>query len=113
MPDVVQLEDWYAVTKNSVYKYLGERSASIEVQLLNQVRFLNNYYDGSLLRALQSIYPEHQWYPWLFKTRESQKNALDEKQLVAWLSVKLHIKSLDDWYRVSLRQIREVAYCSD
>ncbi len=33
------------------------------------ISMLNRYYNGSLMKALQAIYPEHAWNSWRFSTR--------------------------------------------
>src|SRR5690349_9956329 len=77
---------------------------------LSCVRLLKRYYNASPSKALQAVYPHHQWLPWMFhKFTKSMLSRTDEKQLLDWLSPKLHIKTLDDWYRVSIKQIRQIA----
>ncbi len=38
-----------------------------------------------------------------------QTNIVEIKKLVDWISDELHIKHLDDWYRVSLHQISKLS----
>ena len=88
------MDDWYKVTK-------------LDFERNGGMALLNVYYEGSILRAVQSIYPEHNWTPWKFARVsngfwDSKKNQQD---LIDWLTETLHIKTLDDWYRVSLEQI--------
>ena len=54
---------------------------------------------------LAHLYPEQQWLPWKFST--VHKSLWEDKDMVNkyinWLSQKLNIKLMDDWYRVSLQ----------
>ncbi len=45
-------DDWYLVSKLQVVKYGGGS--------------LLHHYKGSLIRALQAIYPQHLWHPYQF-----------------------------------------------
>lgn len=47
------LDDWYSV---SLEKALQLGAGTI----------INNYYNNSLITALQQLYPEHKWEPWKF-----------------------------------------------
>ena len=69
---------------------------------------LDILFDGSIHHALQSIYPEHEWYPWLFpqnvptgfwNIKENQKRFMD------WLGKKLKFTRLDDWYKITVRDL--------
>ena len=94
------MDDWYNVTEEDIHKHGGGG-------------LLNDYYNNSPSKALQSVYPEHNWMPWKFGQapkgfREKLLHDPEEKKkLLHWLSDKLSIRELDDWYRVSLNQIRQ------
>ncbi len=40
-----------------------------EVRKQGATGLLNYIYDGSLVKALQSVYSNHTWYPWKFEQR--------------------------------------------
>src|SRR5690348_9510194 len=48
-----EMDDWYNVTQEDIHKYGGSR-------------LLNGYYSDSPSKALQSVYPEHEWMMWKF-----------------------------------------------
>jgi len=77
---------------------------------------LDNYYNGSLPSALQSVYPEHHWKkfenipsPPKQKVVQHWPQQGREKYVIQYLSGKLSIKNLEDWYRISLQQVQQ--YC--
>ncbi len=50
---VTKLSDWYAVKVTDMHE-------------LGAGGLINNYYQGSLMQALQSIYPHYPWEPKYF-----------------------------------------------
>lgn len=96
------MDDWYRITQHEIQKWGGGG-------------LLVMYYQGSPFRALQAIYPDHKWMPWRFGqapkgTWDTIKSDVNEqKRVIQWLSEKLSVKYLEDWYRVSLSQIRKLA----
>lgn len=68
---------------------------------------LQNYYDHSLTKALTSIYKEYNWQLWRFE--KVPKHYWDDfanvKKAFNWLSNKLEISDLDDWYSISVVQL--------
>jgi len=46
-------DDWYNISVHQVYKYGG-------------YTLLNHYYNGSLIKLLRAIYPDHNWRLWKF-----------------------------------------------
>src|SRR5256885_2308773 len=89
------MDDWYSVTADDIEKNGGR-------QLLSSFR-------GPPSRALQSIYPEHNWMLWRFKTvphgyweqKENQTEFFDR------LYVLLGYKCMDDWYNVTQKDIHK------
>ena len=94
------MDDWYAATHEAIHKNGGGGP-------------LYNYYHDSPALALQSVYPEHIWMPWRFKQvakrywSELLKDKTEVKRVIDWLSGRLCIRCLEDWYRISLTQIRK------
>ena len=52
------MDDWYNVTIEEVNEHGGSR-------------LLNHYFHGSTFKAVQAIYPKHNWMPWKFKTSQA------------------------------------------
>jgi hypothetical protein len=96
------MEDWYKVSVEDIHRHGGGK-------------LLSGKYDNSPCKALQAVFPEYPWMPWRFLRIppgywESASFDADEKRrLLTWLGEKISIKSLEDWYRISVQQIRTIA----
>jgi len=67
------------------------------------------YYKGSLIRAVQTIYPEHDWHVWKFLNTKMPKGWQDDRTsdlVLSDLAKRVGITNHDDWYRVSKNDIR-------
>ncbi len=58
---IKEFHDWYFVSTRQIAKYGGHS-------------LLQRYYKGSLIRALQVMYPEHTWHSWRFSSK-AHRNA--------------------------------------
>jgi hypothetical protein len=89
---VKELDDWY--------KFSG-------TEIAKKATFIYTYYNRSLLKTLQSIYPEHNWDPSKFVRVPADYWNDDNNQRSHLESVgkELGIKELDDWYKVSATEI--------
>jgi hypothetical protein len=85
---IKHLEDWINVR----WKDIAQKGGSALV----------NKYGGSLFKMLNSIYPAHTWNESSFNTVQS-----NEKKFLIWLSDQLGLKTLDDWYQVTVKKIRD------
>eukprot|EP01118_Nematostelium_gracile_P006691 TRINITY_DN2154_c0_g1_i1.p1 TRINITY_DN2154_c0_g1~~TRINITY_DN2154_c0_g1_i1.p1 ORF type:complete len:503 (+),score=96.97 TRINITY_DN2154_c0_g1_i1:89-1597(+) len=88
-------EDWYKVTQEDVFKLGGEG-------------LLRTVYDGSLTKALQSVYPDHKWFPWKFPERLSPgswTNMQIRTDLMEYLKSQLNLQTMEDWYTVTQKDI--------
>jgi hypothetical protein len=87
--------DWYAVTGDKI-RELGARS------------IISNQYNGSLFKALQAIYPEHNWTA--KRPTHVKKGFWTDKEnhklFIKELASKLNIQKISDWYKVSVSQIK-------
>jgi hypothetical protein len=105
--DIQKPEDWFRVTRKTV---------------LEENRFINSYYNGSLAKgiilylpsnslskALKAAYPEHQhvWQHWRtnkpkrhWNVKENQRKFFDE------LAVKYNIQKPEDWYTITMNMIK-------
>jgi hypothetical protein len=96
-----RMEDWYQVTKRDIIEHGG-------ASLLHR-------FNNSPSEALKTIYCE---FLWEWKKKEKgfanvQKGYWDIKEnrvnLIERIGKELHVKDLDDWYRISYTQIHRVA----
>jgi len=88
------MNDWYDVTSQEVIRKIGDT-------------MIQECYGGSLIRALQAIYPTHEWKIWRFielpkKYWSCSKNV---EAYLKWLSVELGIIRMEDWHNVTSSQI--------
>src|SRR5689334_21955923 len=93
-----RLEDWYNITTDDISKFGGDR-------------LLDTHFNSSPVKALKTIYPEYDWMIWRFKRvpkgywERVGKGVCEQKRMLDWLGEQLSIKSLDEWYRVSMMQV--------
>jgi hypothetical protein len=101
--DVSDLSSWYSVTAELIKEDEGGKS------------LMSKYFD-SISRALVSIYPDHKWDLWRFSpaphgfwSSQVQKGdyAALKSMVCTHLGPKLRIESMEDWYRVSGKDIRQ------
>lgn len=87
------MDDWYRVTTGDICKNGGKA-------------LLSQYYNDSLPKALQSVYPKHNWMIWKFKLFVTDMDKKEIKRVFfEWLSSQLGHKRLSDWYRVTWKDI--------
>jgi hypothetical protein len=87
--DVNQTNHWYNISAKDIINKGGKG--------------LLKHYNGSHIRALQNIYKELEWFSWHFQS-VGKKFWNQEKNVLAymtWVSSKLGITQLDDWYSIS------------
>ncbi len=89
---VNRMEDWYRVRATDV---IGLGKHPLEM------------YDGSLYKALATVYPEEEWLPWKFDTVPLGfwKHKDNHRKYFDWVSKQLNIKSAQDWYKVTRKDI--------
>jgi hypothetical protein len=70
---------------------------------------LHNYYDASPLKALQELYPDYQWLPWMFNVcPHGYWEAFDNRlKYMEWLEKQLGYEVLDDWHKVSWQDFHD------
>jgi hypothetical protein len=90
--NVKEMDDWYKVKRTDVIARKGSR--------------LLSYY-GSFANALQSIYPEHKWEPWMLdKVPPGYWDDIkNQRKYFDWLAKQLHIKTPEDWYQVTHAEV--------
>lgn len=86
------LDDWYKFTSK---------------QIRQKAPFVGSKYKGSLLEALQNIYPDHNWDGLRFATvsRGYWQSVDNQRKLMDKIGEELGVKVLDDWYKVSTQEV--------
>lgn len=89
--------DWYAMSTERVLVREGGAG-------------LLHRHGGSLQRALADLLPEQCWQPWLFEhvSVGFWESATNRQRYIEWLEQQLAIASKDQWYRVTIEQIRRL-----
>ena len=61
------------------------------------------YYNNSYINLITSFYPNYQWLPWKFSQipKGFWNDENNVKNYMNWLSEKLNIKTMEDWYKVT------------
>lgn len=82
------MEDWYNINIDKVVKHGGRNVLTV--------------YNGSAMRAVQNVYPEHKWLPWKFETVPLGfwEKIDNQRQFFDWLAEQLGYKTYEDWYQV-------------
>ena len=72
--------------------------------------FIKNYgqslifqYNGSHINLILSVFSNYNWLPWKFNSipKGFWDEEINVKSYMNWLSEKLNIKTMEDWYTVS------------
>lgn len=93
------MDDWYNLSDKDIIHFSGQGS-------LNYI---------SLSVDLPIVYPKHNWMIWKFKSipkgfwKRIINGENERKEMLNWLGEQLSVKSLEDWYRVSLKEIQQWA----
>jgi hypothetical protein len=90
----IKKEDWHYITVKELCVHGG-------AGLLYKYR-------NSKLKMLQSVYPTEEWVPWKFHHASNGfwENENNIRSFLDWLGKILHLKNLDDWYRIGRYQIQ-------
>lgn len=58
----------------------------------------------SMHRAMSTVYPDHEWLPWLFVPISSGlwNSAQVQRRFISWLEPKINVNALEDWYSIQL-----------
>lgn len=78
-----------------------------DVRALGATRPLALFYQYSLIRALQDVYPEHEWLPWKFIQSPRSFFGVQENRLAffTWAAKQLEVRELADWYNITPSQL--------
>jgi len=88
-------DDWYRIKLKEVL--CGGRAS----------RLIQEYYGCSLIRALQSLYPEQPWQIWKFEKvpQGFWTDFANIKSYFQWLAEELQMVQMSGWYDVTLEQV--------
>ena len=94
------MEDWYKITVKDIYSNYGDG-------------LLVTYYNSSPLQFLKSVFPQERWLPWKFiKTSNSTwKDKQIRKDYAIWLGEILNYKNMEDWYKITQKDIKSNYGC--
>jgi hypothetical protein len=75
--------------------------------------FLNTF-QGSLQKALSSVYPEHKWIPWKFPgvSKRFWSNPVNQKAFLDWFMQQRNISSPEDWYKITRSDVHSAGGAS-
>jgi hypothetical protein len=91
------MEDWEQVTE-------------IELILLGGGSMLMHKHNNSVKNAIQYVYSEHEWYPRRPRdpTFSKTERKAEERAWLEWAAKKLGLLTLDDWYRVTVQEFKDL-----
>jgi len=94
-------EDWYRIRQRDLFRWIALSRSPVfySTQLKH---YLNEFYEGSLIRALISVYPEYKWMVWKFPKVPNcyWDNVYVRKELIYWIGDQLGLENPEDWYKV-------------
>jgi hypothetical protein len=63
-----------------------------------------------LISSLRSMYPDHEWLEWKFQTVPPSfwSDTDNQARFIHWLEKKLDIDSLEKWYTVPRKTIKDL-----
>ena len=88
---IKQSNDWFRVTNKNIRENGGHG--------------LLHFYNGSLFRALKTIYPNNEWNE--HNKRGNNRELAQQRKILNEISIKLNIKKIEDWYEISTNEIIE------
>ena len=90
-----KMDDWYKITAKDIFNNYG--------------RGLLNKYRNSPLMFLKGIFPDTEWLPWRFGSvaKGYWNNIQNHIKYAEWLGKTLDYKNMDDWYKLTVKDIRK------
>jgi hypothetical protein len=80
-----------------------------DVKKLHGGTLLSKFYGNSLVMALQSVYPQHQWNPYrfLYIPKKHWDDPKDQREFFEWLAKTQGFTNFEDWYSLTLEIIEK------
>ena len=90
-----KMDDWYKITAKDIFNNYGWG--------------LLNKYRNSPLMFLKGIFPDTEWLPWRFGSvaKGYWNNIQNHIKYAEWLGKTLDYKNMDDWYKLTVKDIRK------
>jgi hypothetical protein len=87
------LEGWYHVSQ-SQFRSLG----GTKLLLMN---------GGSMIKLLESVYPNHKWLEWKFRKVSDGfwTSHANQLQYMTWLQEELNMQNISDWYAITAKDV--------
>jgi hypothetical protein len=95
--------DWLA-DEHGIEDQKGWYKLSLEDLKKGDARgMLQEYYNGSFIKALEGVYLEYTWIPWLFQQVPVNfwADLGNQKKFLDWVAGELGITSREQWYQTS------------
>jgi hypothetical protein len=110
------MDGWYKVTSSMLYKVRGSFCLHTHLFMAVTVTFfvsykgeylLKYYFGGSVAKALEDAYPEHEWHGWRFAfTYEKYWTDVSRvNRFFEFHSEGLGVSKLEDWYHVEQKAL--------
>ena len=89
------MEEWYGISHDVICDNYGGS-------------LLVSYYNNSAYNLIKDMFPQYKWLVWMFKCapRDVWKDADIRKEYIEWLGETLGYNNKDDWYGISVKEIR-------
>jgi len=86
--DFKEMDDWYNVSEDSFRLNLGKEILSL--------------YLFAPSKVVMTLFPEHDWKPWMFKVipRGFWTKKENQKKYMEWLGGIINVNGIDEWYDV-------------
>ena len=88
-------EDWYKITIKDIVNNYGKC-------------LVCHHMSKGIYGLIKSIYPDYNWLPWKFNkmSNNSWKDPDLQKDYMNWLGKELGYTTMDDWYKISSKDIK-------
>ena len=89
------MDDWYNVVQEDIFRHGGRT-------------ILQQFFNNSPSKALQTVYPQHNWLLWKFQQvpRMFWRSEENHKLYFDWLGHQLEYTCMEDWYNVTAEDIQ-------
>ncbi len=115
---VEQYNDWYNFAPDDLNNNKNGSNTTITTEEINATSTPTpatptsssnwlQFYGGSLVLALETVYPEYEWQPWKFSkvSRSFWEDLSNQRRYLDQVAQELNISTVQDWYRVRMVDI--------